>query len=115
MRPIFKYTLDEKTGQINVLTITDYEEKVSHPYSAFPNGRYWRYKRGTLFYVYERDLDKFKSGHVYTFNNSINHARQIIYDAIEAKYRKSYSEVDRWRKVIRRMEDVQKSDRVNLW
>ncbi len=50
-------------------------------------------------YVYEKKLDKYLSGHVYSFNPSIVDAKHIIADAIHARAEKAKREAKRWSKV----------------
>ena len=95
MQPLYKFTLDEKTGNIDVLEITEYTE------GRWTNReKYWRYRgKSCWMYVYEKKLDKYLSGHVYSFNSSIVDARLIIADAIYARAEKAKREAKRWSKV----------------
>ncbi len=97
MKPIYKFVLDEETGKITVDELTDYD-KVNEKWVT---KSYYRYKRNNLFYyIYDADLDKFKHGHVYSFNPDIEHAKEIIVEAIGQKLAKAQADVTRWAKVF---------------
>jgi len=99
MKPLYKFILDEETGNIEKVEIADYEEG-----RWVSNKLYWRYKyNSTTYYCYNSDLDKFKNGHVYSFNPSIVDARLIIADAVHDKAVKAEKEAKRWHKVYNSM------------
>lgn len=95
MSPIYKFILDEETGKITVQELTEYTE------SKWANKeRYWRYRGpGCWMYIYESKLDRYLSGHVYSFNPDITHARKIILESVSAKASKAFKEYKRWSKV----------------
>ena len=101
MKPIYKFVLDEETGNITVYEITDYTE------SKWSNKeRWWRYRGpGCWMYIYESKLDRYLSGHVYSFNPDITHARKIILESVSAKASKAFKEYKRWSEVKSKMED----------
>lgn len=96
MAPLYKFILDETTGKITVQEINEYGE------GKYTNReKYYSLKiNGQTYYCYEKDIDRFKSGHVYSFNSDIEHAKTIIWKAITQKYDKAYSEANRWKKVM---------------
>lgn len=107
MCPLFKYSLDESTGNINVVAITDYEEKHTSIYGTGSSKKYWRYKGNYCWmYAYEEKLDKFISGHIYSFNSDIDAARNIIYSAILAKYNKANADAERWSRALRKLNGI---------
>lgn len=100
MTPIYKFSLDEETGKINVQELTEYTER------RWSNKeRYWRCRGiGCWMYIYESKLDRYLSGHVYSFNSDITHARKIILDSVSAKVSKAFKEYKRWSEVQSKME-----------
>lgn len=103
MSPLYKFSLNEETGKIVVQEIADYTER-SSSYSSHGK-RYWIYKGiGCWMYVYESKLDRYLSGHVYSFNPDITHARKIILESVSAKASKAFKEYKRWSKVKSKME-----------
>lgn len=97
MEPLYKFILDEETGEIRVQKITDYEDG-----KWTDREKYWRFKKsGSYMYCYAKDLDRFKSSHVYSFNPDINHAKDIIVEAIGQKVAKAQAEVERWARVFK--------------
>ena len=56
-------------------------------------------------YIYESKLDRYLSGHVYSFNPDIEHAKKIILDSVNAKASKAFKEYERWSEVQSKLED----------
>ena len=101
MKPIYKFVLDEETGKINVQELTEYTEC-----NWSNKERYWRYRGpGCWMYIYESKLDRYLSGHVYSFNPDTEHAKKIILDSVSAKASKAFKEYKRWSEVQSKLED----------
>ena len=99
MDSIYKFTLIEDTGEIVKTEISQYERKCWSN-----NDVYYRYKGNCgVMYIYERQLDQFKSGRVYTFNPDENHAEQIIKAELLARKDKAQKELERWQTVLEKM------------
>ena len=97
MNPLYKFVLDEETYKISVQEITDYEDG-----KWTDRNKYWRYKKsGSYMYCYAKDLDKFKNFHVYSFNPDINHAKDIMIEAISQRLIKAQTEVEKWAKAFK--------------
>lgn len=96
MEPLYRFTLDKDTFKISVKEITDYEE------GKWTNrDKYWRYKTDCWHYCYTRDIDRFKNYHVHSFNPDINHAKDIMIEAISQRLIKAQTEVERWAKAFK--------------
>ena len=101
MQTLYKFILDADTGRISVQEITDYEEGYWTNHK-----KYWRYRRGNWYYCYEDDLDRYKCGHVYSFNSDFDHAYKITLHELKSradkakaeyeKYEKLYNKAERW-------------------
>ena len=99
MDSIYKFTLIEDTGEIVKTEISQYEKKCWSSKDA-----YYRYKdKSVVMYIYKRQLDQFKNGHVYTFNPSEEHAQQIIKADLLARKDKAQKELERWQAVLEKM------------
>lgn len=99
MDSIYKFTLIEDTGEIVKTEISQYERKCWSNKDV-----YYRYKgKSGLMYIYERQLDQFKSGRVYTFNPDENHAEQIIKVELLARKDKAQKELERWQAVLEKI------------
>ena len=92
MKPIYYYRVDLRTGDFEVSEVTDYEEK------TLTNGKkYYRYKKGgSWHYVHLRDLDIFKSGRLYSFDQDKERAIKIILKTIDTKIDKTRKDLRKW-------------------
>lgn len=99
MKPIYRFTLDEATGVITRTEIAQYEERHWNNKET-----YYKYKdRNGVKYIQSYQIDKFKSGRVYTFNPDENHAKQIIKAELLARKDKAQKELERWQAVLEKM------------
>lgn len=97
MKPLYRFTLNKETGKINVQVITEYDSG-----KWLSNTGYLKYKENGIWkYCYTDKMDKFLSGHVYSFNPDPTHAKDIIVEAIGQKLAKAQKEVERWAKVFK--------------
>ena len=100
MDSIYKFTLIEDTGEIVKTKISQYERKCWSPKDV-----YYRYKgKSGVMHIYERQLDQFKNGRVYTFNPDENHAKQIIKAELLARKDTAQKELERWQAVLEKLE-----------
>jgi len=98
---LYKYVLNESTGEISVEKITTYEKgrwSDRKPYYRIRTGRY------NYCYCYEKDLDRYRDGHVYSFNDDVQKASSTIIDAVRLRRDKYKKEYDRWSNVLKRLE-----------
>ena len=97
LKPLYKFTLNKEIGCVDVLEVTNYDLINTGLYSS-PIKHYYRYRHnGLMYYVFLRDLDKFKNNHVYSFNPNKNSALMIMMDDIQRRMDNAYKEYDRWR------------------
>lgn len=103
-KTLYKFVLDEETGTISTVKITKYK------YQQYANGReFLRYGiKSASYYCYlATDLDAFKSGRVYSFNPDVEHARQIMIEALHSKYKVALDSCAKFEEILKRMgEDV---------
>lgn len=98
---LYHFQLNEETGEVIRREITTYEAGVWTSQKM-----YWRYRyHGTMYYCYQSDLDRFKNGHVYSFDDSIPHARSIILTEIKKRRAKAKREYDRWDDVFKKLKE----------
>lgn len=102
MKPIYKFVLDEETGEITVQEITEYRIKVHE----FTHRKTYIHKAiyGAN-YTREESFDQLKHSHVYSFNPDIAHARKIILESVNARASKAFKEYKRWSEVKTKMEN----------
>lgn len=90
-KPLYRFNLDEETGFIKRLEITDYCNVVSY------NKREYRYRlNGTVRIVRESSLDRFVHNQVHTFDPDIENARKIMVSDLSIKARKAQKEYIRY-------------------
>lgn len=99
--PLYLFKLNEETGEVKKYTITDYEDGRAHWSS---NLAFRSYKiSGTRYYCYDTDLDMFKNGRVYSWDDSIEHARSIMATSIKKRRAKANREYKKWDKLFKRL------------
>ena len=92
---LYCFEFNEDTGEISKEEITEY--KVSHPYNlpAFSHIKQYRFKyKGRNITIKDDKLDKFLNWKVYTFNDSLENVKSIIYDTIynkKVEFEKQYN------------------------
>lgn len=104
---LYKYVLNESTGQVSVQEISDYEKGKwadREPYFRIQTGRY------NYCYCYQKDLDRYRDGHVYSFDNDVAKAIRIIKEAVELRRDKYKKEYDRWEDVLKKLENANDSN-----
>lgn len=101
MQPLYRFKLDEETGEITRLEITDYD------LFRWSNGEeYYRWQilsNGHYCYI-KKDMDRYKSKRLYSFNPDIEHAREIIKQAINEKRCAAHEEYLRNTELIEKIE-----------
>lgn len=96
---LYLFKLDEDTGELIRREITVYELG-----SWTSNKIYWRYRyHGVMYYCYQSDLDRFKNGHMYSFNDDYRHAYGIICNDIKIRRAKAKTVYDRWDDVFQKL------------
>jgi len=99
MKPLYKFILDEDTGKIFAREITEYDSG-----KWLADTGYLRYKEnGFRKYVYLDKMDKYLSGHVYSFNPDILHAKSIIMNNVKIRRAKAKREYERWNGVFEKL------------
>ena len=101
MQPLYRFKLDEETGEITRLEITDYA--LSH----WNNGeQYYRWQiMSNVHYCYlKKDMDRYKCKRLYTFNPDFEHAREIIKQFISEKRCAAHEEYLRNTELIEKIE-----------
>ena len=96
MKTLYKFILDTDTGKISVQEITDYDYEEGY---WINRKKYWRYKSGSWYYCYENDLDRYKCGHVYSFNPDFDHAYEIIIHELKSRADKAKAEYEKYEKL----------------
>lgn len=81
LKTIYCYKLNDETGEIKKIAITDYKK------GQWSNSKtFYRFRRnGAITYAYDVDFDKFKNNHVYSFDADLDKARSIILEALDVK------------------------------
>ena len=99
MKPLYCFKLDKETGEIEKIIIKNYEE------GLWSNRkRYWRFRLTSQYqYCYEQDLDVFKTWKVYSFNDDIEAAKEIIHQAISDKQRRAYDEYAKYTRLVHKI------------
>lgn len=99
MKPLYKFILDEDTGKIFVREITEYDSG-----KWLSDIGYLRYKENRCWkYCYTDKIDKFLSGHVYSFDPDILHAKSIITNNVKMRRAKAKREYERWNDVFEKL------------
>lgn len=104
---LYLFKLNEETGEIEqVFATLHYEETVVSKYiDTRIYGIDLPYTYGTI-RVRKENIDKCVNYRVYTFNPDPVHARQIIYNTIYEKKEKTRKELNRWEKVLSKMNNI---------
>lgn len=92
MKPIYVFRLTD--DGIVQYTITEYEDR----------GRWYRYKRGGVAYIDKNKMDVLKNGRLCSFNDSLEHATNIIIKDMETRRNKAYNEFLKWDEKIKMLE-----------
>lgn len=99
MKPLYKFVLDEEIGKILAQEITEYDSG-----KWLSNIGYLRYKENGIWkYCYTNKMDKFLSGHVYSFNPDILYAKSIIMNNVKIRRAKAKREYERWNDVFEKL------------
>lgn len=99
-KTLYKFVLDKETGTISTVEITKYK------YQQYSNGvEFLRYgtKSTTYYCCFATDLDAFRSGRVYSFNPDVEHARQIMIEALQNKYKVALDSCTKFQDILQRM------------
>lgn len=110
MRPVYRFKLCDFTGKISVTKITVYEE------GKWSNTRkYYKY-RGTscVNYFYSDSMDRFKNNQVYSFNPDLEHAREIIRQALEMKANKAHLDYLKYIDKLEKLNDSARNEKANV-
>lgn len=100
MKSLYKYILDEDTGNITVREITEYrvkENEFTHRKTYIHKDRY-----GTV-YTREESFDQLKHNIVYSFDSDILHAKSIIMNNVKIRRAKAKREYERWNGVFEKL------------
>ena len=101
MQPLYRFKLNYETGEVTRLEITEYD------LCQWSNGeQYYRWQiMSNVHYCYiNRDLDKYKSKRLYSFNPDFEHAREIIKENISAKRCEAHEEYLRTTELLEKIE-----------
>lgn len=98
-KSLFRFQFDEESGTIERIKIDDYVE------CRQINGQlYYKHKLlGVYHYCYLRDLDRYKSKRLYSFDPDYEHAREIIKECIQIKRIKVHEEYLKFTKIINKL------------
>lgn len=91
-RPLYCFKLMEKTGEIQKLEITDYEE--------LTNSYRWEQTGGYIEYIYKKDMNKVKNNKVYSFDDNIENCVEMIYRSLSEKKDKADKDLQKYRTVM---------------
>ena len=95
-KTLYLFKLDAETGEIKCTSIYNYSIKYVSINSPCKDD-YYRFEMDYhIKYAYRRDLDRYKNYQVYSFDPDINHARKIIFDALNEKSMKAYDDYKRF-------------------
>jgi len=80
MKPLYRFSLNIDTGEIKRNVIKDYDFIENRPWtSGYKEESYYRFRlNGTYFYAYIKDFDHYVNRRVYSWNDDIESAKQII-------------------------------------
>ena len=98
---LYCFKLNEETGEIEKIAITDYVKKCISE-SAKRYTYIYRYNNN-LYVVYERNLDVLVNWKLHTFNPDQEVAFSIIENSIKEKADKSLNDYYRWTEVLRKV------------
>lgn len=101
MQPLYRFKLNYETGEVTRLEITEYD------LCQWANGeQYYRWQiMSNVHYCYiKRDLDKFKSKRLYSFNPDMENAREVIKQFISEKRCAAHEEYLRTTELIEKIE-----------
>ena len=95
---LYRYKFYEDTGDFESEAIEDYREVTWYGKTEY------RYKLlGSVRVVKANNIDKNVYEQVHSFNPDIKHARKIISESIEAKYLKASEDVEKYRKMLEKL------------
>ena len=99
---LYCFKLNKDTGEIKKIEISNYERR------QWNNGeKFFRYKlASTVYYAYEKDFDRFKNDRVYSLNDSLEDAIDIITNALSKKRDDAKFMLDKWDGLINRINVV---------
>lgn len=100
MNPLYRFFLDEETGEITRAVIDNYH--TTHPSKYLPNKVHYVYrnKNGISHDVHGENIDKFVNWQVYSFSESEENARAVILDNLRMRYKKAILDTKRFATVI---------------
>lgn len=97
MIPLYRFKLNEETGEISKTVITDYH--VSH--SRYKGIDYLYMLNGIRHDVHYKNLDKLVNWKVYSFNGDLEQAKKVILDNLTMRHYKAQLDVQRFSAVIK--------------
>ena len=100
MNPLYRFYLDEETGEITRTVIDNYH--TTHPSKYLPNKVHYVYrgKNGISHDIHDENIDKFVNWQVYSFSDSKENARAVILDNLRMRYKKAILDTKRFATVI---------------
>lgn len=102
MNPLYRFDFDEETGNVNRVQIDSYSQK------RWSTGEeFYRYEeiRGNVKHCYlKSDIDRYKSGRLYSFDPDMEHAKEIIKHTLNVKRAKAHDDYLRYTEIVNKLE-----------
>lgn len=95
MKTLYCYKLNDNTGEIQRIEISDYVE--------LTNSYRWERPGGYVEYIYKKDLDKVKNNKVYSFDDNMDNCVDMIYRSLSEKKDKADRELNKYQTVMRQL------------
>ena len=85
-KTLYCFKLNKETGEVKRIEINNYAS------GMWNNKKQWfRFRsESVIYYAYSQDFDRFKNDRVYSFNDDMNHAIEIMYQTLMEKSEKEY-------------------------
>lgn len=99
METLYRFLLDEDTGNITKTVIDDYH--TVQPSRYFPKRTRYVYRRNGISHeVHSENIDKFINWQVYSFSDNEENARDVMLDNLRMRYKKAILDTKRFATVI---------------
>jgi hypothetical protein len=97
--PLYRYQLDEDTGEISCTAIEDYH--ITHPSKYMPKRVHYCYvTKGIRHDIHGENIDKFVNWQVYSFSDNEENVRDIMLSNLRMRYKKALMDTKRFATVI---------------
>lgn len=94
-KTLYCYKLNDNTGEIQRIEISDYVE--------LTNSYRWERPGGYVEYIYKKDLDKVKNNKIYSFDDNMDSCVVMIYRSISEKKEKADKDLRKYQAVMHQL------------